>query len=165
MRIVQRAGKTAALCGVLCLGAPACGRPYAAYDGPRRHAPEVAVVEGQLVRVDESFFQNPKDSVEVLPGDHRLVLFVNYVLSTAPTIGVRLRAWCGLSIRAEGGHTYALLATARDNLEDRSHPYRAEWQAWLEDSSDKKRFRCECISDASGAWPTGSCAERYGSVR
>jgi hypothetical protein len=121
-------------------------------------------VEGQLVRVDESFFQSPRDSVAVLPGHHRLVLFVNYVLRTGPEIGLRLRAWCGLSLRAEGGHTYTLLATARDNLGD-PHPYRAKWAAWLEDSSDKKQFRCECIANASGAWPNESCAERYGSVR
>ncbi len=101
------------------VAALASGCATATYPGPRRPSDQVAIIEGRdlyILWIDGMDVRGRRQRFEVLPGDHQLVVRLNYV-DDYYVIAVRHTSTpMGLCVIAQPGHYYGLSANVAGSL-------------------------------------------------
>jgi hypothetical protein len=102
-----------------CATVTYAGRATVTYPGPRRPSDQVAIIEARdlyVLSIDGMDVRDTRQRFEVLPGDHQLVVRLNYVDDYHVIAARHSSQPAGLCVIAQPGHHYALSANVAGNL-------------------------------------------------
>lgn len=137
---------------------------YRAFDGERTVA-EVAQVKGELIQVGAKRVPSGTERAELLPGDHSLVFYLDYMYETSPRSALRIQSHCGVEAKLVAGRSYEVRVFADPAVSASRHAsaVRLYWGAGLFDTASSQMISaCRCLTDQKGEWRSADCDDAYG---